>query len=146
MMKNKAFTLIELLVVVLIIGILAAVALPQYRKAVDKARLMEMLVQGRALLEAQQLYVVTNGKMSTDLEELDISFPNNYWSCFGGNCSSPYTNGISFEISSYHGYGHLAIYCKASPENTYAQGLCISLGGKESHSTSTTIYYEISQK
>ena len=70
----QAFTLIELLVVVLIIGILAAVALPQYQKTVLKSRMMESLVLGRAIAQAQQAYHLANGVYATDLEELGLDF------------------------------------------------------------------------
>ncbi|MBQ4493933.1 MAG: prepilin-type N-terminal cleavage/methylation domain-containing protein [Elusimicrobiaceae bacterium] len=48
-LKNKGFTLIEVLVAVLIVGILAAVALPQYTKVVNKSRLAEAILITKTL-------------------------------------------------------------------------------------------------
>ena len=74
-MKNKqAFTLIELLVVVLIIGILAAVALPQYKNAVEKAHATEAITQVRALANAEKAYHLANGTYTDSFEELAIDF------------------------------------------------------------------------
>ena len=69
------FTLIELLVVVLIIGILAAVALPQYQLAVEKARATEALANINALIKAENVYKLANGSPTTNFDKLDINLP-----------------------------------------------------------------------
>ena len=76
---SSGFTLIELLVVVLIIGILAAVAMPQYTKAVEKARAAEALTTGRSLVNAIKVAQLANGGPVT-WDMLDIERPNsNTW-------------------------------------------------------------------
>ncbi len=71
--KNAGFTLIELLVVVLIIGILAAVALPQYEKAVEKSRATEALSLLRSFGNMIQTYYLANGKYPYSFDELDLN-------------------------------------------------------------------------
>ena len=70
--KNAGFTLIELLVVVLIIGILSAVALPQYQKAVSKSRTTEAIVTLKSIIDAEEVYYMANGAYTDDLSLLDI--------------------------------------------------------------------------
>ena len=69
---NCGFTLIELLVVVLIIGILASVALPQYKKAVYKTRYATLKNMTQAIADAQKVYYLANSTYATDFNELSI--------------------------------------------------------------------------
>ena len=72
---KKAFTLIELLVVVLIIGILAAIALPQYEFAVEKSDMSQILITVRALRDAERVcFLETGNANSCPIDALSISF------------------------------------------------------------------------
>lgn len=76
MNKTKAgFTLIELLVVVLIIGILASIALPQYRMAVTKSRYASLKHLVQALYTAEEAYFMANGAYTDQLDELSLDMP-----------------------------------------------------------------------
>lgn len=75
MKSRSGFTLIELLVVVLIIGILSAIALPQYEKAVEKAKATQAMTMMSSIVEAVKVYYMTNGTYPSKFEELDVQVP-----------------------------------------------------------------------
>ena len=82
---KRAFTLIELLVVVLIIGILASVALPQYQKAVEKSRMVEVVNKVTSIKKAISAFQLANPRLDrgviltspTGKELLDIDVLSN---------------------------------------------------------------------
>ena len=75
MQNKKGFTLIELLVVVLIIGIQASVAIPQYFKVVEKGRASEAISMLSSICAAQERELLRNGSFETSTLNLDINVP-----------------------------------------------------------------------
>ena len=72
---KTGFTLIELLVVVLIIGILASIALPQYKMAVAKSRYAALKPLVQALATAEEQYFMANNQYTDQMSELSLEIP-----------------------------------------------------------------------
>ncbi|MFA5388246.1 MAG: prepilin-type N-terminal cleavage/methylation domain-containing protein [Candidatus Omnitrophota bacterium] len=77
-MNKKGFTLLELLIVVIILGVLASIALPQYTATIEKARSGEAVINIGAIRVALDRYWYQNGALPADnnFSALDIDNPN----------------------------------------------------------------------
>lgn len=123
------FTLIELLVVVLIIGILASVAMPQYNKAVEKSRATQALAILKSLYAAQETYYMANGSYATSFDELDLSVPwtgTTKWFTLGHDTRA----NENWSLQIYNdGMGNCAIYLGRISGEYKGAGFTIGLSG-----------------
>ncbi len=154
-MKNRStgrlggFTLIELLIVVLIIGVLTAVALPKYQKAVDRSRYATLMPVASSIKNAQEAFYMASAEYSDDLQNLDIQLPGTV----SGN-KAEFGDGVKVEVSADGTNDYVSaskdgldnkyvmyfaqsgnfpkeIHCEALTESERANQLCLSLGGTE---------------
>ena len=72
---KKGFTLVELLVVVLIIGIIAAMAMPHYEKAVWQSRNAQLKSAVRTIAEAQKIHYMKTGRLAASFNALSVNIP-----------------------------------------------------------------------
>ena len=152
LLDNGGFTLIELLVVVLIIGILAAVAVPQYQKAVAKARLSQAWIGVRAIEDAQQAFFLSHGYYATDLTSLDVEMPDEVddkgcksanSSSTSVNCSVWPTDPLGIEVTLSNGKVSRR-QCMVRKTDTIGNKVCQTYGPlDEDRSTGGFNYYDI---
>jgi len=133
--NKNAFTLIELLVVVVIIAILAAIAFPQYQKAIEKSRWSEGMLYINALSDAWERHLLATGTYTENMSDLDITIaPSKYF-----NTPAFHNSPLPHIQSSRVGNSALYVtryattkmtYCTAQNGNAAANKFCAELTGQ----------------
>jgi type IV pilus assembly protein PilE len=138
---KSGFTLIELLVVVLIIGILAAVAVPQYQKTVYKSQAAEVLASIRTLKDALEIYYLQTGSYPTSPDQLDVTIPavkdydiviDNSLTNIRANNKKGTTNYLHLRYFPCYANSPYAgkLLCVVQDNDDRSKSVCVSLGGK----------------
>lgn len=151
-MHTKGFTLIELLVIILIIGVLAAIALPQYQAAVSHSRFSQLQITASSLRSAAQRYRLATSKWPSDFSTLDVGFAgeitDNGTVITLKDCRCEYyedTDDINPLLACYTlkgptvgyliSYANDEKYCMASSAEDKARAFCETLGGESMSSS-----------
>ena len=163
---EQGFTLIELLVVVLIIGILAAIALPKYQLAVDKTEFAKMQMMVSTVRKAYLHHFLIHGEGPKSFKELDLNFPpdveeykpKSFFKCmtlpdmylcmsWGGNSYKGNVRAFKKDLSVVYSEVLLASKtlkemfvrtCGALEDNARANRLCSQVGSNKHLSSDTT--------
>ena len=153
------FTLIEMLVVSLVIGILAAIALPQYEVAVGVSKVSNVMSFAKVISDAQQRHRLATGEFAISYDALDVNMPpggtlsadgktmtyKNFY-CYlrdAGYGSSVYCNvlspvGINME-KYYRGSGGLFIcWPKTNDYTDLTNKICQNVSGRQEPTASTS--------
>ena len=159
---NRGFTLIEILVVVLIIGILAAVALPQYRVAVMKTKFAKLYNISSVYQRATQEYILSSGSWPDSFEVLSVDVPagftpknirgavcvedKEFYCCIKYAEPAYHSAGIVCGLADYslsYGYNYSANggehFCLASETDSVANRLCARYGIRQSTTTTNML-------
>ena len=100
MLKNKSgFTLMELLGVVLILAILTSIALPQYRRSLERAKAMEGIMTLKTVADSAKRYKAATSQAPTGFNQLDVQFDTSSSYAVGSTDPQKRINNFRFQFS-----------------------------------------------
>jgi len=122
--NRRGFTLIELLIVVVIIGILAAIAVPKFQNTKGKANAASLRADIRNLITAEEAYFYDNSAYTNTVSSLNLRMTTGVTVSFGsataGGWSAKVTHPMAWPIECAVFFGSAAALAPATSEGLIA--------------------------
>ena len=123
-LQRRGFTLIELLIVVVIIGVLAAIAVPKFQNTKGKANAASLRADLRNLITAQEAYFYDNSAYTSEVTDLNLRVTTGVTITFGtatqGGWSARVTHPMAWPIQCAVFFGSAAAFAPATSEGLIA--------------------------